>query len=265
MSKLNQESVKSSAKTVETAINQALEQLNLSRDQVDVEIISEGKSGLFGLGAEDAQVLVTPKAPSAYVSGDALTSADSTGKIATETVEEVSKEPENFAVKETAANSNLIDPALQEQARGILQEILARMSITANVSARTGTDLVDPGERPPLTLDITGADLGLLIGRKGETLRALQFVMRQILSKEAGRWVPVVVDVESYLVRRRKSLQQLADRMADRVVFSGRKVALEPMPAQERRIVHIQLRNHQHVYTNSVGEGERRKVVIFPR
>jgi len=125
--------------------------------------------------------------------------------------------------------------------------------------------LVDPGERPPLTLDITGADLGLLIGRKGETLRALQFVMRQILSKEAGRWVPVVVDVESYLVRRRKNLQQLADKMADRVVFSGRKVALEPMPAQERRIVHIQLRNHQHVYTNSVGEGERRKVVILPR
>lgn len=256
MSKLNQESVKSSAKTVETAINQALEQLNLSREQVDVEIISEGKSGIFGLGAEDAQVLVTPKAPSADIGGDA-SALSNAGEIAADTVEEVIKEP--------AADSDLIDPALQERAREILQDILARMSVTADVSARTGTDLVDPGERPPLTLDITGADLGLLIGRKGETLRALQFVMRQILSKEAGRWVPVVVDVESYLVRRRKNLQQLADRMADRVVFSGRKVALEPMPAQERRIVHIQLRNHQHVYTNSVGEGERRKVVILPK
>ncbi len=264
MSKLNQESVKSSAKTVETAINQALEQLNLSREQVDVEIISEGKSGLFGLGAEDAQVLVTPKAPPTDAGGDAP-APDSTGEIATEIVEEVVEEPEISAARETAADSDLIDPALQERAREILQEILTRMSVTADISARIGTDLVDPGERPPLTLDITGADLGLLIGRKGETLRALQFVMRQILSKEAGRWVPVVVDVESYLVRRRKSLQQLADRMADRVVFSGRKVALEPMPAQERRIVHIQLRNHQHVYTNSVGEGERRKVVILPK
>ncbi len=260
MSKLNQESVKSSAKTVETAISQVLEQLNLSRDQVDVEIISEGSRGIFGLGAEDAQVLVTPKVPPTEAGGDASAS-DSAVETATEIVEE----PEISATKETAADSDLIAPDLQERAREILQEILARMSITADVSARTGTDLVDPGERPPLTLDITGADLGLLIGRKGETLRALQFVMRQILSKEAGRWVPVVVDVESYLVRRRKNLQQLADKMADRVVFSGRKVALEPMPAQERRIVHIQLRNHQHVYTNSVGEGERRKVVILPR
>ncbi len=262
MSKLNQESVKSSAKTVEAAIDQALEQLNLSRDQVDVEIISEGKSGIFGLGAEDAQVLVTPKAPDA---GDDTPVLDSAAETAVEAAEEIIDKSEVSATRETAADSDLIDPALQERAGEILQEILTRMSITADVSARIGKDLVDPGERPPLTLDITGADLGLLIGRKGETLRALQFVMRQILSKEAGRWVPVVVDVESYLVRRRKSLQQLADRMADRVVFSGRKVALEPMPAQERRIVHIQLRNHQQVYTNSVGEGERRKVVILPK
>ncbi|HHJ06649.1 MAG TPA: protein jag [Anaerolineae bacterium] len=262
MSKLNQESVKSSAKTVEAAIDQALEQLNLSRDQVDVEIISEGKSGIFGLGAEDAQVLVTPKAPDA---GDDTPVLDSAAETAVEAAEEIINKSKVSATRETAADSDLIDPALQERAGEILQEILTRMSITADVSARIGKDLVDPGERPPLTLDITGADLGLLIGRKGETLRALQFVMRQILSKEAGRWVPVVVDVESYLVRRRKSLQQLADRMADRVVFSGRKVALEPMPAQERRIVHIQLRNHQHVYTNSVGEGERRKVVILPK
>jgi len=262
MSKLNQESVKSSAKTVEAAIDQALEQLNLSRDQVDVEIISEGKSGIFGLGAEDAQVLVTPKAPDA---GDDTPVLDSAAETDVEAAEEIINKSEVSATRETAADSDLIDPALQERAGEILQEILTRMSITADVSARIGKDLVDPGERPPLTLDITGADLGLLIGRKGETLRALQFVMRQILSKEAGRWVPVVVDVESYLVRRRKSLQQLADRMADRVVFSGRKVALEPMPAQERRIVHIQLRNHQHVYTNSVGEGERRKVVILPK
>ncbi len=262
MSKLNQESVKSSAKTVEAAIDQALEQLNLSRDQVDVEIISEGKSGIFGLGAEDAQVLVTPKAPDA---GDDTPVLDSAAETAVEAAEEIINKSKVSATRETAADSDLIDPALQERAGEILQEILIRMSITADVSARIGKDLVDLGERPPLTLDITGADLGLLIGRKGETLRALQFVMRQILSKEAGRWVPVVVDVESYLVRRRKSLQQLADRMADRVVFSGRKVALEPMPAQERRIVHIQLRNHQQVYTNSVGEGERRKVVILPK
>jgi len=262
-------SVKSSAKTVEQAIDRALEQLSLSRDQVDIEIISEGSRGIFGFGAEDATVLVTPKSSSPEAASGDEAPSDSSDLIAkveeAASVDEAAKTSETPEVEAPASDGKVIDPVIQERAKEILEEILTRMSVTADISTRMGHDLVEPGEAPPLTLDITGHDLGLLIGRRGETLRALQFILRQILSKEAGRWVPVVVDVESYLVRRRKTLQQLADRMADRVVFSSRKVTLEPMPAQERRIIHIQLRNHEHVYTNSVGDGDRRKVVILPK
>ncbi len=213
----------------------------------------------MGLGAEEAVVVLTPKPPAP--SAEATTIAPPAAN---------NGDPGNVSDEPAAAARNVppaaeIDVRIQERAKEILQTLLEKMSLKVDVSARIGYDLVEPDEIPPLTLDITGTDLGLLIGRRGETLRALQFVTRQILNKEAGQWVPVVVDVESYLVRRRKTLKQLATRMADRVVFSGRRVTLEPMPAQERRIIHIQLRDHDKVYTQSTGEGDRRKVVILPK
>ncbi len=236
------ESVKSSGKTVEEAIADGLAQLNLTADQVDIEVVNQGSRGILGLGAEEAVVVLTPKTANPVSAAEAAADAAS------------DPDPDTG-----------FDPALAQRAEAVLRELLAKMSVAGTVTSRLGTDLIDEGETPPLVLDITGSDLGLLIGRRGETLRALQFVTRQILNKEMGRWVPVVVDVESYLVRRRKTLQQLATRMADRVVFSGRRVVLEPMPAQERRIIHMQLRNHDQVYTESTGEGERRKVVILPK
>jgi len=205
------------------------------------------------LGAEDAVVKLTPKHPVA-----APTAATPVEEPARPAVEDST--PDELASQDTEQSANV-----QQRAVAVLEAMLAYMDISADVSARMGHDLVEPDERVPLTLDVSGQDLGLLIGRRGETLYALQFVVRQILSKEFGRWLPVLVDVESYLVRRRKTLQQLADRMADRVVFSGRKVTLEPMAPHERRIIHIQLRDHEDVYTNSVGEGDRRKVVILPK
>ncbi len=246
------ESVESSGKTIKDAINRGLEQLQLGPDDVDVTVVSPGSRGILGLGAEDALVRLTPKQPVAPVP------TEETSPPAADVADAPAVEP--------AADANLEQsPDVQQRAREVLESLLERMNVPAGVSTRMGHDLVEPGERVPLTLDVSGHDLGLLIGRRGETLYALQFVVRQILSKEMGRWLPVLVDVESYLVRRRKTLQQLADRMADRVVFSGRKVNLEPMAAHERRIIHLQLRDHENVYTNSVGEGDRRKVVILPK
>ena len=105
----------------------------------------------------------------------------------------------------------------------------------------------------------------ILIGRRGETLRALQYMTRLMLSRKLERWVPVIVDVESYRVRRRRSLRQLANRMADRVAFSQQRVVLEAMPPNERRIIHIALRAHPQVTTKSIGEGDNRKVTILPK
>jgi spoIIIJ-associated protein len=116
-----------------------------------------------------------------------------------------------------------------------------------------------------VTLNITGNDLGILIGRRGDTLRDLQFLTRLIVSRKLQRWPNIVVDVEYYKARREKLLQDLARRMAERVRLNQQPIALEPMPAYERRIVHIALRDVPDVYTESTGEGQARKVVIMPK
>ena len=114
-------------------------------------------------------------------------------------------------------------------------------------------------------LDIRGTDLAALIGRRGETLENLQYLTRLLAAKEIGHYLNLVLDVEGYKSHREQMLQQLAQRMAERVVTSHKPAALEPMPANERRIVHITLRDHPGVRTESVGTGENRKVTIVPK
>jgi spoIIIJ-associated protein len=104
-----------------------------------------------------------------------------------------------------------------------------------------------------------------LIGRRGETLSALQYITRLIVGKELHKPIAVVIDVEGYRARREQQLRRLARRMAQQTIERGRTMSLEPMPANERRIIHIELREHSQVYTESVGEGEKRKVTIIPR
>jgi spoIIIJ-associated protein len=240
------ESVEISAKTVEDAIQRGLGELGLTRDQVEVEIINPGRSGVLGIGAEDARVRIIALAP------------EPTPDVGLQAEEPVEK-PAVSQLEER------IDPQVAELATGLLQELLAGMKVRAQVRARVGDDLAEVGEEPALTLDVTGDDLGILIGRRGETLRAMQYMTRLMLSRKLERWEPVIVDVESYRVRRRRSLRQLATRMADRVAFSQQRVVLEAMPAYERRIVHIALRDHPQVATKSIGDGERRKVTIVPK
>jgi spoIIIJ-associated protein len=124
---------------------------------------------------------------------------------------------------------------------------------------------LEEGEPPPVVLDIVGDDLGILIGRRGETLAALQYITRLMVSRKTRRWYPLVVDVEQYKLRRERSLRRLAQRMAERVSFSRQPIALEAMSAYERRIVHMALRDHPSVTTESVGEGDQRKVTIIPK
>lgn len=266
----NNKSITSSGKTVQEAIQQGLQRLNLVEDQVEIEIIKEGSRGIFGFGAEEAVVQLTPKAqpplaPTPQVDAPAEVAPAAPTEL---TPVEIPAEPVAEKVEATDKGQPVpsgVDEATQKRAKEILETLLQNMSVKSEVQARLGYDLVEPDETPPLTLDVTGHDLGVLIGKRGETLGALQFVVRQILSKEFGHWLPVVIDVESYLVRRRKSLQQLANRMAERAALGKRKVVLEPMSAQERRIIHLQLRAHDQVYTESIGDGEKRKVVIYPK
>jgi spoIIIJ-associated protein len=226
------EILKVSGKTVDEAIAKALKQLGVEREDVNITILNEGKSGgLFGLGSEDALISV-----------EILESA-SVGN----------KAPE--ATAEAVVNT----------ARETLEELLKLMDVTGTVVPGTYPDESGEPNSAPIAFNIEGEDLGILIGRRGQTLSSLQYLLRLIVGRKTNTWLPIVIDAESYKQRRYEALQALAHRMAENVKTKGTPFTLEPMPPYERRIVHMALANHSAVYTESIGDGESRKVVIKPK
>src|SRR5581483_1284205 len=145
----------------------------------------------------------------------------------------------------------------REAAAKVLREILEQMGIDAEVSA------FDDGER--IILDAHGSESGLVIGKKGATLDALQYLVNRIVFRKPGEFAGVTVDAEGYRGRREDSLTSMARRLAEKPVRSGRRVPVEPMNAHDRRIVHMALADHPDVTTESEGEGMARRVVIFPK
>jgi len=249
--------IETQASNIEEAITKGLALLGVSADQVRVEVLDEGSRGLLGLGSRDATVRLTLLSPSP----DKFDSAD----LAEETIESIEQktpaEPEPLPKDEPAP----VQISSSTVACEVLSELLHLMGVRAQVRVRQDEDTPDGDDAPPFVLDILGNDLGVLIGRRGQTLHALQFMTRLLVSREVGEWVGLVVDVEKYKVRRAKQLQQLADRLAERVVITQQPVALEPMPPHERRVIHVTLREHPIITTESVGSGDRRKVTILPK
>lgn len=252
--------VVASGKTVEDAIANGLAMLGVGRHQVDVEVITEGSRGVLGFGAENAQVRLVVKAPPELVTEPPVRVPEPKTAVEIEPLLPIPAVPPS---EEPGLETGEITPG--QVGREVLTEVLRLMGIRASVESQLGYELTDEGEEPPIVLNITGDDLGILIGRRGETLRALQYLVRLMVSHRLKHWTNLIVDVESYLVRRRRALDSLALRVAEQVARSGRSQALEPMPAYERRLVHIALRKHPDVTTHSVGEGEKRKVTVIPR
>jgi len=145
----------------------------------------------------------------------------------------------------------------REEAAKVLREILEKMSVDAEVSA------FDDGEK--IILDAHGSESGLVIGKKGATLDSLQYLVSRIVFKTPGEAMPVVVDAEGYRGRREDSLADLARKLAEKAVRSGRPVPVEPMSPHDRKVVHKTLAEHPGVRTESEGEGSARRVVIFPK
>jgi len=152
-------------------------------------------------------------------------------------------------------------------AKEIVSELLGHMGIQAEVVATDNPSTMDSGEEDPPTIfiDILGQDLGLLIGRRGEHLAHLQYIVNLVANKRLGDYTRVIVDVEAYRTRREESLIALAGRVARQVSRSGRPIVLEPMPPNERRVVHMTLREHPEVATESNGEGQERRITVMPR
>ena len=273
------------AKSVEDAVNDGLGQLGLSREQIDVEVLEEGSRGILGIGATDALVRITPRTEA---EGDEVQIGDS--QAASEATDSETEEAlggladNDSAPAETDSRSSDEDAAWQEQANEVqveaaqptdgdaeledlaydlLSQMLQKLDIEAEIELSWLDDQEDSD--PPLNLNVVGEDLGLLIGRNGETLASIQYLIRLMVNQELHRWKNIVIDVDGYKQRRAEQLSQLAHRLAEQVVSSGRPTSLEPMPSNERRLVHIALRNHEHVYTASIGEDSRRKVQILPK
>jgi spoIIIJ-associated protein len=243
------------APTIEEAIEKGLEDLGLQEEAVEVEILDEGSRGLFGIGSRQARVRLTIKAHSKREK-----TADGPAAPRVETAPKITEPPPARTVMPQDIEADYI----LEVARDTVNELLEKMKVRANVTAEYG-EADDARSRVPVMVNVNGDDLSILIGRHAETLNALQYIASLIISKEIGRSIPLVVDVEGYRARRENQLRQLARKMAEQAVRTGRRQVLEPMPANERRIVHIELRSNSEVTTESVGEEPRRKITIIPK
>ena len=237
------------APTVEEAISQGLEQLGLTAADVSVEVLDSGSKGLFGMGGRQVRVRLT-------VHGLGGETAPETAAPASGPDREAAPAPKAKAVPEVH------DPAL-DLTEAVVSKLLHSMELEAQVSAHF--DETDRPDRRSIRVDVRGRDLNALIGRHAETLNAFQYIASLIVGKETGQFVQLVVDVEGFRARREKQLRQMAQRMADQALKMGRRVALEPMSAAERRIVHMELQGHPAVTTESTGEEPRRKVTIVPK
>jgi spoIIIJ-associated protein len=223
------QSIEAIGATVEEAIGRGLEALNVARDDVDVMILSAEPG-------RTARVRLTRK-------------------------------PREVDPADAAATVQAVTSDESAAAQRLVQAVLDRMKYKVQIVPRDPADLngYDEQDEPTLVLDIRGGELSTLIGRRGETLDGLQYLVRLLVAKELGHYLHVVLDVEGYKAHRAQMLKQLALRMAERVATTHKPAALEPMPANERRIVHLALRDNTQVRTESVGMGENRKVTIIPQ
>jgi spoIIIJ-associated protein len=260
--------VEASGRTTEEALDRALNQLGLERSQVEVQVLSEGRAGILGIRGGQARVRVRPLpgvVPARTFDEDEEDdeqpdSRPFSGPASAPEDEYYEDEDADQAPAAELEPSEALDEAVD-----ILQHLLDLMGLVTDVQARApqtsgdGTGLVEA------VLDVTGEDLGLLIGRRGDTLSALQYILNLMVRRRTHSHITFGIDVEGYRRRREATLNGLARRMADRVRQTGQSLTLEPMPPAERRIVHMALADDPDVLTVSIGEGDARKVAITPR
>jgi len=250
------------APTVEEAIAQGLAELGLTADAVSVEVLDAGNKGLFGLGKPQVRVRLTVNPVGSVM--DVQTESVTRSQPELERVE-IKMEPGPVKPSPLAkeAEPQPEQDALLDRTESVVSKMLHLLDLQAQVSAHYGPTERDG--RRNIQVDIRGSDLSVLIGRRSETLSAFQYIASLIVGKEEQQFVQLTVDVEGYRDRREKQLVQMAQRMADQVSKSGRRQTLEPMPSAERRIIHIALRDHPDVKTESTGEEPYRKVMILPK
>lgn len=294
------QSVEVQARTVDEAVRIALQRLGRTYEEVDVEVLRPGTPGVLGVGAEDALVRVTTR-PSAVRPPVPQQQPYYPGPVGQPQAYRPQGQPPmgqpipnarpgqpvgqpipNAVPNGTPIGVPLNQPGSRPAARAfdaeelanIGREVVTNLLRRMRMQARPRIEFMPPepdengeedNQSPLVTINLEGGDLGVLIGRRGEALTDLQYVFNLIMNKKTRTWGRVMIDVEGYRTRRKANLVNLAHRMADQVMATRQPITLEPMPAHERRLVHIALLDHPYIRSESFGEGEERKVTIFPK
>ncbi len=240
-------SVEKQGRTLEEATAQALRELGANNNDVDVEILDDGKVGFLGFGSKQARVRVTLKEKEGQKSLE--TPVAEPAHVESMEVKGIEEDSSEEQEREQALDPN--------QARELLSGVIQRMQMDGMIETRT--------REGRLTLNVVGKDSNLLIGKKGQTLDSLQYLLNLMYSKSMKKKANLVVDVEEYKVRREKRLQSIAQEVRDKVKRTNKPIAIAPMNAQDRRIIHMSLQNDPYVKTVSKGEGLLRKVVVIPK
>ena len=234
-------SIEVTGKTIEEAIKSGLAKLQRKEQDVLTEVITEPSSGIFGFGKRDAKVRLT--VIEKEITPDTLTEAVMTESVA---------EPKEMTVKkkeETSAEN------IATEGKELLQEVLEKMGISVVIEKMIKEDKI--------ILHLHGKDLGVLIGKHGQTLDALQYLVNLKANKDRENHCFVMLDVENYRTRREETLKALAHRLASRVKHNHDKMVLEPMNGYERKIIHVALQHTEHIRTESEGQEPYRHVVIY--
>ncbi|MGO4732584.1 RNA-binding cell elongation regulator Jag/EloR [Paenibacillus sp. 2KB_22] len=224
-----------SGKTVEDAVNQGLTELGVSRDKVEIQVLeqpSKGFLGLIGVRAAKVEVKLLP-----------------VPEVVPQPIKPAAYKPEVDALLEDIAAKNPY-----EEAAAFLKEVAAGMGLDVEVHIKK--------QRDGHIFNIAGEDLGMIIGRRGQTLDALQYLTNIVANRYSESFVRIVLDAENFRQRRRKTLEDLAERLAGQAIRTGKEVVLEPMPPLERKVIHAKLQSHPQIKTLSKGEEPNRRVVI---
>lgn len=233
-----------SAKTVDDAITAACQDFFVTSDKLDYEVLEEGSSGFLGIGAKPALIKARVKEDKEIVK-----------ETVKEPVKEVLKEEKTF-VKETAKVSNVDAREVEEAAKKFLGEVFDAMEMEVIVDAK-----YDDAEKA-LDVDMRGEEIGILIGKRGQTLDSLQYLVSLVVNRGQADYIRVKLDTENYRQRRKETLENLAKNIAYKVKRTKRPVSLEPMNPYERRVIHSALQNDKYVTTHSEGDEPFRRVVV---
>ena len=244
-------SIEKTGKTEDEAVKAALAELKLDRDDVQVEIIARAKSGFLGIGASPAIVRVSYEVP------------DEPKPAVSEPKPEVKKEPKKAPAAPKAeapaaapaAPADPDEPADFAAIRSFLEGLLQRMNVKAEIE-------ITRRDNDGINVNLSGSGMGAIIGRRGETLDAIQHLTNYVVNRDSDKHLHISVDAEAYRSKREESLTHLAEKMAEKAIKYKRPMALEPMNSYERHVIHTALQNYEGVTTASTGVEPNRRVVV---